>query len=198
MADEDGFVRRWARRKREARAPARRSERAPPAAAEMPPTRAETPAEDAPDAVDPAALPDIESLTYESDFAAFLRPGVPAALRKRALQRLWRSDPLLANLDGLVEYGEDYSRIGTTEQIVTTVYRVGRGMLDRLEADSPRPAPDGAGGEPPTEPPPRDDGELAGTEAPVLEADAGAPDDAEAASGAATDPADPGALRKRQ
>jgi Protein of unknown function (DUF3306) len=139
--DEEGFVRRWSRRKSEARAPAAPVEPAPspaPAAAATSPATSPVPAEGGPEevieAVDPAALPAIESLSYDSDFTVFLRPGVPAELRRRALQQLWRSDPVLANLDGLVEYGEDYSRIGTVEEVVRTAYQVGRGMLDRIEA----------------------------------------------------------------
>jgi hypothetical protein len=193
MADEDGFVRRWSRRKREACEQARRSAPAAAETAPTPPTPAEARAVEAPDAVAPAALPDIESLTYDSDFTVFLRSGVPAELRQRALRRLWRSDPLLANLDGLVEYGEDYSRIGTTEQIVSTAYRVGRGMLDRLEAGSLRPTTERADGAPATAPSPRNDGETAGTEPPALEADTGEDKlagGAEETSGTAADPGD--------
>jgi hypothetical protein len=62
-----------------------------------------------------------------------MRKGVPPELRKRALQKLWRSNPTLANLDGLVEYGGDYTKIGTAKQVVRTAYQVGRGMLERLE-----------------------------------------------------------------
>ena len=53
-------------------------------------------------------LPDIESLTYESDFTVFLAKGVPQALRSRALKKLWRSNPVLANLDGLNDHDLDY------------------------------------------------------------------------------------------
>ena len=53
-------------------------------------------------------LPDIETLTYQSNFAAFLSKSVPAALQRRALAKLWRSDPVLANLDGLNDYEDDY------------------------------------------------------------------------------------------
>ncbi len=141
MADDEGFVRRWSRRKNAARVQAEQSDPAPATASPPSPTQVVSPTSpaapgpDLPDAaVDPASLPDIESLTYGSDFTVFLRAGVPAELRKLALQRLWRSDPVLANLDGLVEYGEDYSHIGITPQIVRTAYQVGRGMLDRLEA----------------------------------------------------------------
>ena len=149
MADDETFVRRWSRRKSAARSQLSDSEPAPaaPAApagpAPVPPSAAPTAGgPDGPDAEgDPAFLPDIESLTYGSDFTVFLRAGVPAEIRKRALRQLWRSDPVLANLDGLVEYGEDYSQIGITPQIVRTAYQVGRGMLDRIEAAAaPSPA----------------------------------------------------------
>ena len=55
-----------------------------------------------------ADLPDIASLTYESDFTVFMAKGVPKALRNQALKKLWRSNPLLANLDGLNDYDLDY------------------------------------------------------------------------------------------
>ncbi len=63
-----------------------------------------------------------------------MRKGVPPELRKRALQRLWRSNPTLANLDGLVDYAEDYNRSGTATAVVRTAYQVGRGMLERVAA----------------------------------------------------------------
>ncbi|MGH6944979.1 MAG: DUF3306 domain-containing protein [Geminicoccaceae bacterium] len=149
MAEEEGFVGRWSRLKHEARRrrpepPARSEQGGPPepsegATSEPAGSRAPAGVADA-EAFDPASLPDIESLTYESDYTAFLEKGVPAEMRNRALRRLWRSDPVLANLDGLVEYGEDYSGIGTKPMIVRTAYRVGRGMIDRsLEADAREP-----------------------------------------------------------
>jgi len=163
MADE-GFLQRWSRRKAEARAPQpepapeEAPQRDPPALLESSESAVDAPARDDPDAaVDLATLPDIESLTYESDFTVFLRKGVPPELRKRALQRLWRSSPTLANLDGLVEYGGDYTQIGTAKQVVRTAYQVGRGMLQRLDAlpageEGARPAAGVARAEPPQPP----------------------------------------------
>ena len=148
MADE-GFLQRWSRRKAEARTAPKAGEpeqetaleRAElPQAAEPrdpPASTGSRPPDDVEAAVDLEALPDIDTLTYESDFTAFMRKGVPPELRKRALQRLWRSNPTLANLDGLVEYGEDYTQIGTAKQIVRTAYQVGRGMLERLQPKAP-------------------------------------------------------------
>ncbi|MGH6926948.1 MAG: DUF3306 domain-containing protein, partial [Dongiaceae bacterium] len=76
-------------------------------------------------------LPPIESLTRDSDFTVFMREGVPDDLRNQALRKLWRSDPVFANLDGMLEYGEDYSQlfkpgVGAT---LKTLYRVGQGYL---------------------------------------------------------------------
>jgi hypothetical protein len=80
------------------------------------------------------ALPAIETLTYESDFAPFLKPGVPKALRQQALRQLWRSNPVLANLDGLNDYDEDYSLVGKLSEAVSSLFRVGRGMVTNEEA----------------------------------------------------------------
>jgi Protein of unknown function (DUF3306) len=173
MTDE-GFVRRWSRRKSAARAPDREPEPAPDVPAAEP---ASAPG-DAPVAeIDPATLPDIESLTYQSDYTAFLQKGVPLDLRHRALQRLWRSDPLLANLDGLVEYGEDYSKVGMVKEVVRTAYQVGRGMLDRIEA---------AAAAPPEPPAARAADEAAGGDAAAIDAGAEA-----VAGGADDDPLAP-------
>lgn len=107
-AREEGGLSRWSRRKSEAKDKDRRNE---------PATEADAAGEQAaPDsaAADPNAsttpevrvedLPDIETLTYESDFTMFLQEGVPDFLRRQALQKLWRSSPVLANLDGLNDY----------------------------------------------------------------------------------------------
>jgi len=51
-----------------------------------------------------ASLPDVETLEKDSDFTAFLKEGVP-----EQLQKLWRTDPVFANLDGLNDYDEDFS-----------------------------------------------------------------------------------------
>ena len=68
----------------------------------------------------------------------FLRPGVPEALRNAgAAQALWRSDPVFANLDGLVEYGEDFGAPFRAAGVVATVYRVLEGMPEREGGAAP-------------------------------------------------------------
>ena len=67
------------------------------------------------------------------DFSAFMKTTVPAALRNRALRTLWRSDPVLANVDMLVDYGEDFTGKNDPIGAIKTIYRVGKGMLPDKE-----------------------------------------------------------------
>ncbi len=53
-------------------------------------------------------MPPVETLTFESDFGAFLQPKVEEALKRRALKRLFR-DPRFNVMDGLDVYIDDYS-----------------------------------------------------------------------------------------
>ncbi len=90
-------------------------------------------------------LKDPETLEQGDDFSAFLKSEVPDRLRRRALRRLWRSNPVLANLDSLVDYGEDYTDAATVVENMQTAYRVGKGMLahieKQLEAEAAKNAP---------------------------------------------------------
>ncbi|MGH6926696.1 MAG: DUF3306 domain-containing protein [Dongiaceae bacterium] len=134
--DEEGLLKRWSRRKLEQRD--REHQADSPAPGEESGSTAVTSAGETPSAdTTPAAadaapdLPPIESLTRDSDFTIFMRDGVPDDLRNQALRKLWRSDPVFANLDGMLEYGEDYSQlfksgVGAT---LKTLYRVGQGYL---------------------------------------------------------------------
>lgn len=73
-------------------------------------------------------LPPIDSLTKDSDFTPFLADKVPEFIRRRALAVLWRSDPVLANLDGLNDYDLNYRLIDTLiDAAKDTVYRAGKG-----------------------------------------------------------------------
>lgn len=79
-------------------------------------------------------LPDPDTLKPGDDFTAFLRDAVPEHLRRRALRRLWRSNPVLANLDGLNDYDGDYTNAATDAPGLKTAYRVGKGLLKHVEA----------------------------------------------------------------
>ena len=83
-------------------------------------------------------LPPMESLTKDSDFTPFLEEKVPEFIRRKALKLLWRSDPILANLDGLNDYDEDFNLIDKLINAATdSIYKVGKGMTgpdeDELE-----------------------------------------------------------------
>lgn len=158
MSDE-AFLSRWSRLKRTAVKPAPTPVEVPPAveeAAELPVAVAEgTPADPAQpetEAEDPLKdLPPIEELTGESDFTPFLRAEVPEDLHRQALRKLWASDPVYANDDGLKDYADDYASLFTGGVPVKTLYRVGKGFLDTLdevaEQTAPSPVP-GEGGDP--------------------------------------------------
>ncbi|HEX4886020.1 MAG TPA: DUF3306 domain-containing protein, partial [Casimicrobiaceae bacterium] len=93
----DSFLRRWSQRKL---ASAREAEAPPPAptpadpVADMAPAPVAPPAETAAPAPTPGEppLPDVESLTFDSDFRAFLSPKVEEGTRRAALKKLF-SDP---------------------------------------------------------------------------------------------------------
>lgn len=79
-------------------------------------------------------LPDPDSMVEGDDFSAFLKTAVPERLRIRALRRLWTTNPVLANLDGLLEYGEDFTDAATVLENLQTAYRVGEGMSRHVAA----------------------------------------------------------------
>lgn len=118
-AERLGFLSRWSRRKRGEEVPEPEAEPAPelPAMelplAEAPPVEAclveTTPAEPE---FDVASLPPIESLTAESDFSLFLKPGVPQALRTAALRKAWTADPLIRDYMSPLDYAWDFNTPG--------------------------------------------------------------------------------------
>lgn len=85
-------------------------------------------------------LPDPDSLSEGDDFRRFLAETVPARLKTRALRRLWQVNPVLANLDGLLEYGEDYTDAATVVENLQSAYQVGKGMLSHVEEAARREA----------------------------------------------------------
>lgn len=78
-------------------------------------------------------LPDPDTLGEGDDFTPFMSRAVPDRLRRRALKRLWLSNPALANVDGLIEYGEDYTDAATVVDGLVSAYQVGKGMLAHIE-----------------------------------------------------------------
>ena len=81
--------------------------RADPSVAPADPSSAPSPARV--ESMPPAALPTIESLTFDSDYTAFMRPDVAAGTKSAALRKLF-SDPRFNVMDGLDTYIGDYSQ----------------------------------------------------------------------------------------
>ncbi|KUJ85784.1 hypothetical protein AVO45_02030 [Ruegeria marisrubri] len=79
-------------------------------------------------------LPDPDDLKPGDDVSGFMARAVPERIRQRALRRLWRLNPVLANVDGLVDYGEDYTDAACVVETLQTAYQVGKGMLAHVEA----------------------------------------------------------------
>ena len=78
-------------------------------------------------------LPEPEELKEGDDFSAFMKAAIPDRIRRRALRQLWLTNPALANLDGLIEYGEDFTDASTVVENLQTAYQVGKGMLKHVE-----------------------------------------------------------------
>jgi len=78
-------------------------------------------------------LPDPDTLETSAQVQDFLKAAVPQRLKNRALRRLWLTNPVLANVDGLVDYGEDFTDAAMVIPDMQTVYKVGRGMIERFE-----------------------------------------------------------------
>lgn len=76
-------------------------------------------------------LPAPEEMVSTEQVQALLKAAVPQRLKTRALRRMWRLNPVLANVDGLVDYGEDYTDAAVVVENLQTLYKVGKGMFDK-------------------------------------------------------------------
>ena len=145
----EAFLSRWARRKEAQRQAVSLPDEAP-ADAGRPGSAEDTGQAEPPLRVED--LPDIDSLDEGSDFTVFLKDGVPESLRRRALRKLWRLNPIFANLDGLNDYDEDFRAAFNFPEGVKTLYQAGKGMVqpEEEEQDEAEAAETAAG---PAEPP---------------------------------------------
>ncbi len=80
-----------------------------------------------------AGLKAPEDLDSPEAVREFLASALPQRLKTRALRRLWRLNPVLANVDGLVDYGEDFTDSAKIIENMQTAYQVGKGMLKHIE-----------------------------------------------------------------
>ncbi|MEM9576653.1 MAG: DUF3306 domain-containing protein [Pseudomonadota bacterium] len=129
MRDAGSF---WARRRAAVEAEAQAEAEAQKAAAHK--ARAEALAQkDDAEVLAELGLPDPGAMQSGDDFSAFMNRDVPEHLRKQALRTLWRSNPVLACVDGLNEYDDDYRAAMLLQEPIKTAYQVGKGMLKHIE-----------------------------------------------------------------
>jgi len=141
--DLGGKLNRWSQRKLAARRgvtveeaeEARRDDQTATREGQAPapaPSGADQPAEPA-EGEETPVLPPVDELTANSDYTVFMGKNVPEAIKRAALRKLWLSDPVLANLDRLNDYDEDYSFVDSVVTAVRTSYQVGKGYVDEAE-----------------------------------------------------------------
>jgi len=149
-------LKRWSQRKRAATRTAPAETLTSPAAPDAP-VAATVLVDAAPAAIPEAApLPPVDTLTFESDYSAFMQPKIAEETKRAALRKLF-SDPSFNVMDGLDIYVGDYTQSdpmpsGMLEKL-SKVYA----MLDPVEpaqderaaaGDPPQPANVAPGAEP--------------------------------------------------
>ena len=122
----------WARRRAAVQAEAEADLRAAEEARAVE-RRAELAEKDDAEVLKEMGLPDPASLKAGDDFTGFMARDVPEHLRRQALRTLWRSNPVLACVDGLNEYDDDYRAAMLLQEPIKTAYQVGKGMLKHVE-----------------------------------------------------------------
>ena len=161
---DESFLSRWSRRKAEARtvepAPSAPlavdpgSAAVEPALGASPPGEASAAPVPASDPADPRMaaapaptieLPDLDRLGEDSDYSAFLTPGVDADLRRRALRQLF-SSPKFNVFDGLDTYRDDYTSFPALGSVVTAdmryhVERLAKKVAEALDQHTAPAAP---------------------------------------------------------
>lgn len=157
---EEGLLRRWSRRKAQ-----ERQETLPPAPADAEATGVTESSgpENVPDVpvLTDADMPPIESLDKDSDYRPFLSPGVSAALRTRALRRLFHSGLFNERCPLESEYYDchGYEPLGSviTHEMREEMERAAAALKDQarqavFEPDKPVAGPAASGPEPATNP----------------------------------------------
>lgn len=80
---------------------------------------------------------DFDSLDYDSDYTRFMKSGVPESVRKRALRKLWGSNPILANVDGLNDYDDDFTDAAlAVKGLLKTAHKAVGGYLTDEEREA--------------------------------------------------------------
>jgi Protein of unknown function (DUF3306) len=142
MSDEE-FLKRWSRRKQEAKQESKAAEQAPSPPGQTAAASPETAEVASEPEIDLSKLPSIDSITAATDITEFLRKGIPAELSRAALRRAWATDPTIRDFVGLAENAWDFTDPnaipgfgalhGTPEQIGAMVERVIGGVRNAAD-----------------------------------------------------------------
>ena len=136
MSDEKSFLSRWSDRK--IRSEVDETKLPSTELAEEKPTQDEFEGKSDDEILTILELPDPGTLKLGDTVEAFMDGRVPERIRLKALRAFWKTNPVLANIDGLDEYCEDYTDAAMVVENLQTIYQVGKGYavqaLDALES----------------------------------------------------------------
>ena len=171
MSGGDNPFARWSRRKLAARSD---EKHAPPETGEAVDEAAHADAEAPPPSPDPSGaetaeaaapaepLPRLEDLTAESDLTAFLKKGVPMALKSAAMRKMWSLDPGIRDYVGPSEYAWDFNQPGSMpgfgpldakETVVGFLSKTVRAIEPDAESTAVAGSPDTSSEQPANQPP---------------------------------------------
>lgn len=136
MSEDKGFLSRWSDRK--LKADAEEVEQTLPAATSEESPKDEFEGKSDEEILSILDLPEPETLALGDTVEKFMDGRVPERIRARALRAFWKTNPVLANIDGLDEYCDDYTDAVMVIENMQTIYEVGKGYasqaLDALES----------------------------------------------------------------
>ena len=135
MREDKGFLSRWSDRK--LRPESDETDAVLPASDEAKPVEDEFEGKSDEEILSILELPEPDTLKLGDTVEKFMDNRVPERIRARALRAFWKTNPLLANIDGLDEYCDDYTDAAMVVENLQTIYEVGKGYasqaLDALE-----------------------------------------------------------------
>ena len=130
MREDKGFLSRWSDRK--LRPESDDTDAALPNSDEAKPVEDEFEGKSDEEIMSILELPEPDTLKLGDTVEKFMDNRVPERIRARALRAFWKTNPLLANIDGLDEYCDDYTDAAMVVRICRRFIRSGRDMQHRL------------------------------------------------------------------
>jgi len=135
LREDKGFLSRWSDRK--LRPESDEADAALPTSDEAKPVEDEFEGKSDEEVLSILELPEPDTLKLGDTVEKFMDNRVPERIRARALRAFWKTNPLLANIECLDEYCDDYTDAAMVVENLQTIYEVGKGYasqaLDTLE-----------------------------------------------------------------